>query len=176
MSSSKAALGVPNDVHGDATCPPATLEGAGDDTLDGALWEVDVCRRGRGLSAAEASAGGASRATVFFLALVSVVQWSSTRCKRSRTMESASSVVLGTPRAEIQPTSSSDLIRHLSGGAEFLTKDGPSRSEPFSSWPVEDRRILCRETCIYHMLASHDYIEPIGVQYMVSQGDKMLGQ
>lgn len=63
-----------------------------------------------------------------------------------------------------------------SGGAELLTIGGPSGSEPFSSWLFVDRRILCREPCIYRMLASHGYTEPVGVQYMVSRGKDMLGQ
>lgn len=34
MSTSGAALGVVKAVHGDVAHPPATLEGAGEDTLD----------------------------------------------------------------------------------------------------------------------------------------------
>lgn len=67
------------------------------------------------------------------------------------------------------------LTDQQSGGAGFLTIDGPSGSEPSSSWPVEDIRILCRGPCIYRMLASHGYTEPVGVQYMLSRGKNMLG-
>lgn len=45
------------------------------------------------------------------------------------------------------------LTDQHSGGAELLTIGGSSGSGPFSSWPVEDRRILCRSPCIYRMLA-----------------------
>lgn len=68
------------------------------------------------------------------------------------------------------------LTNQQSGGAELLTINGPSGSEPFSSWPFEeDTRILCRGPCIYRMLASHGYTEPVGVQYMLSRGKNILG-
>lgn len=102
MSISGVALGVAKDVQGDATT--AALEGAGEETLDGALLDVDVCRSGAGGS--DAGAGGAaSREPTAWPPFGSVVQCSSTRCNRSRMVESASSVVLGSRQeTEFEPT------------------------------------------------------------------------
>lgn len=106
-SSSGIALGVANDVHGEVACPPATLDGAGDDRLDGALLELEVRCRGSGAAAggsAATEAGGPSRDSRSWFPFGMVVQCFSTRCNLSSMVDRASSVVLESPRLGLEPT------------------------------------------------------------------------